>query len=262
MSLRFVRRTASLPEELRVDAALLSPGRFAGLPPAAAARERLPTPAGDLALGDLFTVAATDGPDDALWLEGDLTRFLRLGAGMRRGSITVRGDVGARAGSGMTGGRLAIDGDAGERAGEGLRGGILLISGAAGDHAGAPLPGRAEGQAGGVLIVRGRAGAGAGFRMRRGLMALGGRRRRRGDDQPGRFFCSRSGSGRRCDDAPRNVVALTRSIRGGLRALGAGRRPGWRLTGTRCGGRSARCSPARGGRSPATAAIAPRGWGA
>jgi formylmethanofuran dehydrogenase subunit C len=155
MSLRLVLRPGRLAAGTRVDAARLLPDRFAGLDTAAAARTILPTTAGEAAVGDLFTVAREDGPEESLHLEGDLGCFDRIG-------------------SGLASGRLSLDGNAGARAGEGMRGGILMISGSAGDEVGAPLRGLPEGQAGGALIVRGRAGATAGFRMRRGLMALGG----------------------------------------------------------------------------------------
>ncbi|HUD72591.1 MAG TPA: formylmethanofuran dehydrogenase subunit C [Dongiaceae bacterium] len=155
MSLRLALRAGALPAGARVDAAGLAPEHLAAIDPAAAARATVPTTAGDAAIGDLFTLTRTAGPDAALELEGDLGRFDRLGSGMTRG-------------------RLTVEGNAGHRAGEGMRGGILLICGDAGDEAGAPLPGAPEGQAGGVLIVRGRAGACAGYRMRRGFMALGG----------------------------------------------------------------------------------------
>ena len=155
MSLRLALRPRALGAEEIVDAARLGPDHLAGLDPGAVAGTILPTTSGDRALGDLFAVARGDGPDDAIVLEGDFRRFVRIGSGMTRG-------------------RLTVEGDAGDRAGEGMRGGILLITGCAGDETGAPLPGAAFGQSGGVLIVRGRAGAAAGCRMRRGFLALGG----------------------------------------------------------------------------------------
>jgi formylmethanofuran dehydrogenase subunit C len=124
-------------------------------------------------LGDLFAIGGDGGGGDDIVVEGDLASFERVGAGMTRGRLTVRGPVGARAGSGMSGGVLAVEGSAGARAGEGMRGGALLVGGSAGAHLAAPLPGRL-GLDRGTIVVRGSAGPMAAFRMRRGLVGIGG----------------------------------------------------------------------------------------
>jgi formylmethanofuran dehydrogenase subunit C len=169
--MRLTLRTSRLPERVPIDAAILSPHRFAGLDAGAAAR--LPILVGNRAedLGDLFAIEAGDGT--TLEIEGDLRRFDRLAAGMTSGSLIVRGDVGDAAGSDQAGGVLRVTGGAGARAGEGHRGGALLIEGAAGDDLGAPLPGRPHGISGGVVAVRGAAGNGAFRRMRRGVLVVG-----------------------------------------------------------------------------------------
>ena len=57
-------------------------------------------------------------------------------------------------------------------------GGVLEIRGNAGAQLGGAYAGQRRGMTGGVVLVQGSAGAHAGERMRRGLIAVGGRRRR------------------------------------------------------------------------------------
>ena len=155
-----------------VDAASLSPDRIAGLAPRAIADLPLLVGRGTERTGDLFDIDGAGSED--LAIEGDLASFSRLGAGMTRGRLTLRGDVGPRAGSGMSGGILHVEGNAAARAGEGMRGGALLVDGSAGDDLGAPLAGQAHGVNRGTILVRGGAGALAGFRMRRGTIVIVG----------------------------------------------------------------------------------------
>jgi formylmethanofuran dehydrogenase subunit C len=171
MSLVLTQKAARPPAGLPIDASSLSPDRVAGLDRAAIARLPLLVGRRAEALGDLFAIHGEGG--DEIAVEGDLAAYGRVGAGMTRGRMTVRGSVGARAGSGMSGGVLAVEGDAGARAGEGMRGGALLIGGSAGARLAAPLPGRV-GLDRGTIVVRGSAGPMAAFRMRRGVVAIGG----------------------------------------------------------------------------------------
>jgi formylmethanofuran dehydrogenase subunit C len=160
------------PPAAPVDGSVLSPDRLAGL--AARDLERLPMQVGNrrAGLGDLFAVRG-DG-SDAIEIEGDLSAFSLIGAGMTRGRLTVRGLVGPRAGSGMTGGALTVEGDAAGHTGEGMRGGLLRLRGAAGDNLAAPPPGRQHGMNRGTILVEGNVGAMAGFRMRRGTLVVTG----------------------------------------------------------------------------------------
>lgn len=134
----------------RVDASPLVPERLrasaSGGPGLRCGRE-------GLALADLFDVSGT--ADDELVLAGDLRRFDGIGAGMSRGEVVVRGDVGRWAGTAMSGGVLRIFGDAGARLG-------------------AAYPGARVGMTGGEIVVTGDAGEEAGAGMRRGLIAVGG----------------------------------------------------------------------------------------
>ncbi len=176
MSSSLTLRLRSDAGGLPVDAASLSPDRIAGLPRSEV--ERLPLLAGSrrVALGELFEVEGETRGEatDEIVVEGDLRSSARIGAGMSRGRLTVRGPAGARAGSGMSGGTLVIDGSAGPYAGEGMTGGLLRIRGGAGDHLAAPLPGARRGMNRGAILVEGNAGEMAAFRMRRGTIVIGG----------------------------------------------------------------------------------------
>ena len=171
MSWRLVLRQAPA---LRVDGRLLAPARLRGLAADDVRRVALPSGRDHVALGEWFDVSPGDGDAGVLRIEGDLSRFDAVGAGLDEGTLHVHGDVGDAAGMGMTGGRLAIEGDARDLAGCAMRGGWLEIAGAAGDLAASALPGDIDGMVGGTLVVRGRAGARLADRMRRGTVVVHG----------------------------------------------------------------------------------------
>ncbi len=113
-------------------------------------------------LGDLFTVEGEHS--DSIVVEGDrsaerswrsLRHVKRIGQGMSRGWITIRGDVGMHLGAEMCGGLIRVRGNAGP-----------MLGGA--------YPGEKRGMCGGVIILEGDAGPRAGERMRRGLIAVQG----------------------------------------------------------------------------------------
>ena len=109
---------------------------------------------GELPLGEVCELTGT--PDGTVRFTGDLSRVIRLGAGLTEGALLVDGSVGDEVGLGMAGGSIEVRGDAGARAG-----------GAA--------PEARRGMTGGELVVHGSAGESAGALMRRGLLAVGGR---------------------------------------------------------------------------------------
>ena len=159
---------------LRVDARRLSPASLRGLALDDVRRVALPSGRDRIELGEWFDVSQRGGDADILHLEGDLSRFDAVGAGLAEGTLQVHGSVGDAAGLAMTGGRLAIDGDARDLAGCAMRGGWLQVDGAVGDLAASALPGDMDGMAGGTLVVRGRAGARLADRMRRGTVVVHG----------------------------------------------------------------------------------------
>ncbi|HZP93704.1 MAG TPA: formylmethanofuran dehydrogenase subunit C [Burkholderiales bacterium] len=125
-----------------------------------------------LRVGELFAVEGDD--PNTVAFRGGSARLLRIGAGMKSGSVTVEGECGDYLGFGMRGGAISIAGDAGAFAGSGMRAGRIEIRGNAGDFLGAALPGDRQGMRGGAIVVHGSAGDRAGDRMRRGLILIKG----------------------------------------------------------------------------------------
>jgi formylmethanofuran dehydrogenase subunit C len=160
---------------LRVDARALAPLALAEMSHEEVGRLRLPHGRDAVPVAEWFDIQpGADEPEAMLVIEGDLSRFDAVGAGLLGGTLEVRGAVGDAAGLGMTAGRLVVQGDAGDLAGCALRGGRLEIMGDTGDFAASALPGAMEGMCGGAMIVRGSTGARLCDRMRRGLVLVHG----------------------------------------------------------------------------------------
>jgi formylmethanofuran dehydrogenase subunit C len=168
---------------LRIDLRGLLPATLAGQAAGAVAQQRVWHGNEMLALGDLFDVSAGEGDPLLLHLEGDLSRFDRLGWGLAQGTIRADGPVGDYVGAQMSAGEIHVRGNAGLLAGCEMSGGRLLVDGDAGDYAAGALPGSMDGMRGGVLVVRGDAGERFGDRMRRGTAVVHG--------NAGDFFASR-----------------------------------------------------------------------
>ncbi len=123
-----------------------------------------------VSIGDLFEV---DGErSDKIVIQGDLQHVKKIGQGMSRGRIEVRGDVGPHLGAYMRGGEITARGNAGDWAGAHMQGGRIWIHGNAGHHVGAAYPGEKRGVNRGVIIVNGNAGSELGAVMRRGLIVV------------------------------------------------------------------------------------------
>jgi formylmethanofuran dehydrogenase subunit C len=167
----------SLKQEpaLRVDARGLQPAKLASLSKAEIERLALPQGRASVALAELFTIERLpDAAGAQLSIDGDLTRFDRLGWCMAEGELHLRGHVGDHAGAGLQGGRVSIDGSAADLAGCAMRGGCLEVSGSVGDLAASALPGEMDGMRGGTFVVRGNAGIRLADRMRRGTVVVFG----------------------------------------------------------------------------------------
>ena len=160
------------PPTLRVDLRGITPLALAGL--SALQVAQCPVVQGNalLPLAEFFSVTARD--DGVLLLDGDLSRFDRVGWQLDGGDMQVQGAVGDHAGGAMTGGTLRVQGDAGLLAACEMAGGRFEITGNVGDFAAASLPGSLDGMRGGVLIVRGNAGDRFADRMRRGTALVFG----------------------------------------------------------------------------------------
>jgi formylmethanofuran dehydrogenase subunit C len=165
-----------------VEAECVTPDNLAGK--SAAEVAALPVQHGNAPapLGEFFRVEG-DAADSEVVIEGDCARVKWLGAGMTRGRVTVRGNVGMHLGSEMRGGRIHVRGDAYRGSRLGMRGGAILVEGKAGNEVGATMRrgliavGGAAGDFPGVSLIAGsiflfgpggRPGAG----MKRGTLAF------------------------------------------------------------------------------------------
>ncbi len=160
------RESSSIP----IEAETISPDRFRGLSETQIAR--LPAYYGRrlVTLGDLFEIEGVH--TDQIGVEGDVSHVKKIGYGMTRGSLTIRGDAGPHTGALMSGGELTIDGDAGDWLGAQMKGGVINVMGGAGNFVGGAYPGEARGMNRGLIVVRGNVGQEAGLRMRRGLIVV------------------------------------------------------------------------------------------
>jgi len=128
-------------------------------------------------LGDFFDIegeVAAQAEDQAILVEGDLSRVKYIGAKMTAGKVVVNGDVGMHLGAQMTGGEIQVNGSAGDWTGVEMKGGLLRISGDAGYHLGSVYRGSAEGMTGGCIVVDGNAGQEVGSFLRRGMIVIRG----------------------------------------------------------------------------------------
>ncbi|MCX8003533.1 MAG: formylmethanofuran dehydrogenase subunit C [Burkholderiaceae bacterium] len=162
------------PPRLRVDFEGIRPRRLAALALPEVQRLRVWHGNEALALADLFDVSLGTAQEPTLRLEGELTAFDRIGAGLDGGRIEIHGGVGDYLGLRMRDGQIHVRGTAGAFAGCEMAGGSMTVAGDVGDYAGAALPGSMEGMRGGRLLIAGNAGERAGDRMRRGLLLVAG----------------------------------------------------------------------------------------
>jgi formylmethanofuran dehydrogenase subunit C len=163
--------TLRLAPKIPLDLSPLLPELLAGSSESAMASMPLRLGNREVALGELFTIAADN--DDRLVLAGTNVCCDRIGAGMASGRLIVEGDAGAGAGLGMSGGEIEVRGSVGPMAGAEAGGGVLRIAGDAGERLGGALPG-AGGTSGGTILVGGHCAARVGERMRKGLIVVGG----------------------------------------------------------------------------------------
>lgn len=157
----------------RIDAAPLSPRGLAGKSRAEIERIALGGWNETFAVGALFAVRGEDA--GRVVLQGLEGSFLRVGAGLDGGELTVVGQSGDYAGESMTGGAMTVHGDAGDYLGAGMKGGSITCTGNAGAFAGSGRAGELRGMTGGAIVIRGSAGDRTGDRMRRGLLLVEGR---------------------------------------------------------------------------------------
>lgn len=164
--------TLTQPPRLRIDLRGVLPDGLAALDVPAIGKLPLRHGNETLALAELFRIAPRT--DDALVLEGDCSRFDRIGAGLVGGTLRVDGSVGDALGLQMRGGTLIVTRSARDQAGCEMSGGRIEVHGNVGDFAASALPGSMDGMRGGSLVVRGNAGQRFADRMRRGSAVVHG----------------------------------------------------------------------------------------
>ena len=128
-------------------------------------------------LGGYFEVnidADYSGDLPKIVIQGDLSRFKRIGQGMTGGEIEIQSSIGFHAGSFMKGGQLTIKGNAGDWLGAHMEGGRILVEGSVGNYVAAAHRGMTGGMKGGTILIKGNAGQMLGSRMKGGLIAVGG----------------------------------------------------------------------------------------
>jgi formylmethanofuran dehydrogenase subunit C len=123
-------------------------------------------------IGDFFEVEGSGA--ETIEIEGDLRCFKKIGLGMTRGRLVVRGDVGMHLGAEMRGGEIEVFGGSGDWTGAEMKGGLIHVHGDAGNRAGAAYRGSETGMRHGAILIEGNAGVETGAFMRRGLIAVGG----------------------------------------------------------------------------------------
>src|SRR5262245_24797325 len=138
-----------------VEAEIITPDNLASKSAAEAAA--LPVQHGNVEapLGEFFAVEG-DASDQDIVIEGDCSRVKWIGAGMKSGRITLRGNAGMHLGSEMAGGEIHVHGGAGDWVGAEMRGGRIRIHGNAGHLVGAAYRGSRAGMRGGVILVEGK----------------------------------------------------------------------------------------------------------
>jgi formylmethanofuran dehydrogenase subunit C len=164
--------TLRRPPQQRVDLALLSCQRIAGLSTAEINAIELQCGKRRLRVDELFELSGSNNRE--IVFRNSCDKLDRIGHELDGGEITVEGDAGAYCGLGMKSGSIRVRGSAGIFAACEMHDGMLQIEGAAGDFLGGALPGNKRGMQGGMVIVKGSAGDRLGDQMRRGMVLVEG----------------------------------------------------------------------------------------
>jgi len=112
--------------------------------------------------------------EDQILILGDVSKVRMIGAGMTKGEIIIRGNVGMHLGERMSGGKITVHGNVDSWVGSMMKGGTIEIEGDAGDYLGAPYRGSTKGMSGGKITVHGNVGNEAGAYMRKGTIIIYG----------------------------------------------------------------------------------------
>jgi len=160
------------PPSQRIDMSPLSPDRLTGKTPVQIAAIELASGNRTLRVDSLFTISGQFASE--VEIRDGCAKLDRIGQGMTRGRIIVRGDAGAYLGAQMGGGVLEVHGNCGAYGATGMKAGLVHVLGNAGDFLAAAIPGDHQGMQGGMIVVGGNAGERVGDRMRRGVVLIEG----------------------------------------------------------------------------------------
>ncbi len=149
--------------EGRLDLRALTPDKLEGLSPTEIAELRLGASQHSPQVADYFNVSGENCSQ--MIFEGDCSHCDYLGASMRRGQITVRGNTGDFTGANMLGGTLICQGNVGDRLADSMRRGLILVDGDAGSYA-------ASRMIAGTVGIYGHVGDHLGYMMKRGTILL------------------------------------------------------------------------------------------
>jgi formylmethanofuran dehydrogenase subunit C len=126
-----------------------------------------------MCLKDLFEIEGQSSTN--IVLEGDFSRVKKIGYGMSRGKIHIKGNVGMHTGATMKGGEIIVEGDAMDWLGAEMNGGLIWVKGSVGHFAGASYWGSKHGMNRGMILIEGNTGNEVGKKMRRGTIAIKGK---------------------------------------------------------------------------------------
>lgn len=155
-----------------VDVSSLKPSALAGKTRTEIARLALPGWNQTFEVGELFSLRGDDA--SRVIIDGAEGRFIRAGAELDGGELTIEGEAGDYVGEGMRSGSITVHGNAGAFVGAGMAAGRIEVSGSTGAFAGSGRAGELHGMRGGAIVIRGNAGDRAGDRMRRGVLLVEG----------------------------------------------------------------------------------------
>ncbi len=157
-----------------IEAECITPGSFMGKSLREVQDSQIHCGNRERRLGDAFNVLVTPGREDEVTIEGDVPFLKHVGARMREGKITIRGNVGMHLGRDMDGGEISVFGNVGDWLGAQMRGGLIHIHGSAGNLVGSAYRGSKSGMKDGTILIEGDAGNEVGELMTGGTIAVKG----------------------------------------------------------------------------------------
>ncbi|MCG3252538.1 MAG: formylmethanofuran dehydrogenase subunit C [Candidatus Heimdallarchaeota archaeon] len=133
----------------------------------------------ELTINQVFTISGNhvkggEISDLKIILNGDLSKFKRIGQKMSEGLIDIKGSIGMHLGTHMTGGKIIVQENTDDFAGANMKGGEIHILGNAGHYLGGSVRGDWRGMSNGKIRVEGNIGNECGVWMRKGIIEIGG----------------------------------------------------------------------------------------